>query len=147
MTHIDRWIVNQLSLFSSEMRSNLPAAFIFEGKFSSSPGALFDILTHKCDTTGTPSQKLSIQRSTKNFGLYVKNFEELRSLTSSKDSLQTTLAPVLTLWTPKVTPNSHLYFWLTSHSCEFLRIQYLHRSVYFLNQTRGQKFRCAMELP
>jgi len=74
MAHIDQWIVKQLSLFPSEMRSNLPAAFIFEDKFSSSPGALFDILSHKLDTTTNSFSEIEYTKENKEFWFICQGF-------------------------------------------------------------------------
>ena len=74
MTHIDWWILKQLSLFPVEMRSNLPAAFIFEDQFSSSPGALFDILSHKCDSTENSFSKIEYTKENTEFWFICQGF-------------------------------------------------------------------------
>ncbi|KIM37579.1 hypothetical protein M413DRAFT_257752 [Hebeloma cylindrosporum] len=74
MSHIDRWILYQLSLFPDEMRAQIPAAFIFEDKFSSSPGALFDILSHRCDSTTNTFSKIEYRHENKEFWFICQEF-------------------------------------------------------------------------
>lgn len=74
MTHIDQWILNQLSLFPDDMRPNLSAAFIFEDKFSSSPGALFDILSHKFDPITNSFSKIEYSTANKKFWFTCQEF-------------------------------------------------------------------------
>jgi hypothetical protein len=74
MTHIDHWILNQLSLFPDDMRSNLSAAFIFEDKFSSSPGALFDILSHKFNPITNSFLKIEYSTANKDFWFTCQEF-------------------------------------------------------------------------
>jgi hypothetical protein len=56
------------------MRSILSAAFIFEDKFSSSPGALFDILSHKFDPITNSFSKIEYLTANKDFWFICQEF-------------------------------------------------------------------------
>jgi hypothetical protein len=74
MTHIDHWILNQISLFPDGMRYNLPAAFIFEDQFSSKPGALFDILSHEYVPIKNSFSKIEYSNANKDFWFICQEF-------------------------------------------------------------------------
>lgn len=65
--HIDCWLHSQLSQFPDDMKQHLPAAFIFENRFSSSPGALYDIVSHRINAASNTFEKIGYSNENKDF--------------------------------------------------------------------------------
>jgi len=72
--HIDRWIHFQLSQFPDDIRKHLPVAFVFENQFSSSPGALYDILSHKITFTNNTFEEIGFSNENKDFWFICQEF-------------------------------------------------------------------------
>ena len=72
--HIDRWLHSQLSQFPDDMKQHLPAAFILENQFSSSPGALYDIVSHKINAASNVFEKIGYSNENKDFWFICQQF-------------------------------------------------------------------------
>lgn len=72
--HIDGWIHFQLSQFPLDIRKHLPVAFIFENQFSSSPGALYDIVSHKINAANNIFEKIGYSNENKDFWFICQEF-------------------------------------------------------------------------
>ena len=56
------------------MKQHLPAAFIFENRFLSSPGALYNIASHKINPASNTFEKIGYSNENKDFWFICQEF-------------------------------------------------------------------------
>ena len=96
----DRWLHSQLSQFPHDMKQHLPAAFILENRFLSSPGALYDT-SHKTNAASITFEKIGYSNENKDFWFICQEFGGNVLFEFLKDY---STRPGVTAWTKKHMP-------------------------------------------